>query len=61
MVKCVFCKDKPECCASCDEKNRKAKEARRKAKARRKERAEVLKSLGLTPVKGVVSGKTYWE
>lgn len=27
----------------------------------RKEKNDVMKSLGLTKVKGAVSGKTYWE
>jgi hypothetical protein len=31
------------------------------AKARRKEREQVMRSLGLVKVRGAVSGRTYWE
>lgn len=32
-----------------------------KARVSRKDRADVLHSLGLVKVKGAVSGRTYWE
>lgn len=61
MIRCVFCKDQPEACPSCEEKNKKAAERRKKRKYNRKIRDELVESLGLTKVKGVVSGKTYYE
>ncbi len=33
----------------------------RKYRANAKQKDELMKSLGLTKVKGAVSGKTYWE
>lgn len=34
---------------------------RKKRNAARKERDDVMKSLGLTKVRGAVSGRIYWE
>lgn len=34
---------------------------RKKRNAARKERDDVMRSLGLTKVRGEVSGRTYWE
>jgi len=34
---------------------------REKANYRRKERNELMRSLGLTKVRGAVSGRVYWE
>jgi len=34
---------------------------RKRRNASRKERDDVMRSLGLTKVKGAVSGRTYWE
>ena len=39
----------------------KARQKTNAATRRRKEREYVMESLGLTKVKGPVSGKTYWE
>lgn len=39
----------------------KKKQARDRANLLRKERDEALRSLGLTKVRGAVSGKVYWE
>lgn len=43
-------------CSACEQK-----EIRHKAYLRRKERDEMLKDLGLTKVRGAVSGRAYWE
>ena len=51
-------------CTGCDntngDTNDKAKKARERAKKRRRERDEVMRSLGLKKVKGSMGG-TYWE
>ena len=44
-----------------DEINAKKKAAAKRARQNRKERDEVMKSCGLTKVRGAVSGKIYWE
>lgn len=40
---------------------KKSSEKNREKYQRRKEKEELMKDLGLTKVKGSLSGKTYWE
>ncbi len=59
----IATKDGDNLCARCEDddgRDAAAKKRRARARARRKERAEVLRSLGLTRVKGALGG-TYWE
>ena len=49
----------PEPCNECE--NCVTNERRARARARRRERESVLRSYGLTKVRGAVSGRTYWE
>jgi hypothetical protein len=44
-----------------DEETQKKIRKQRKTAANRKNKDEIMKSLGLEKVKGVISGKTYWE
>lgn len=54
MKPCQVCAD--QSCPACKKAIRNAK-----ARANRKAREDVMRSLGLTKVKGAVSGRTYWE
>lgn len=54
LATCEECRD--GACKAC-----KAFKRRAKARAARRARAEAMRSLGLTPVRGSVSGKLYWE
>lgn len=46
---------------SLSEENQDKLRKARKNQKRKQEKEAILKSLGLTKVKGVISGKTYWE
>jgi hypothetical protein len=43
-------------CAQCQ-----ARRKTRERSRRRRERDDVMRSLGLTKVRGAISGRTYWE
>ena len=48
-------------CAACEQKEIRDKAKRERANLRRKQRDELMRSLGLTKVRGAVSGRVYWE
>jgi uncharacterized Zn finger protein (UPF0148 family) len=55
----IFTKDGENRCTACEE-GLKTKAKKDQAKANRKAKEEVLRSLGLTKVRGALGG-TYWE
>ena len=48
-------------CSVCEQKAIRKKAQQKRAYQRRKMRDEIMKDLGLTKVRGAVSGRTYWE
>jgi uncharacterized Zn finger protein (UPF0148 family) len=52
----IFGKDGENLCANCDGKKKKAK----RNAARKSRRDEIMRSLGMTKVRGALGG-TYWE
>ena len=48
-------------CAACEQKEIRDKAKRERANLRRKERDQLMRDLGLTKVRGAVSGRVYWE
>lgn len=54
LVTCEECRDGS--CGSC-----KAFKRRQRANANRKAKDAIMRSMGLTKVRGAVSGRTYWE
>ena len=55
----IYTKDGENRCRDCDEKKA-ARVKRARVRQRRREREDVLRSLGLTKVRGALGG-TYWE
>ncbi len=54
-------RDGDNLCRTCDDEiGVEKRDRRRKVRARRRERADVLQSLGLVKVRGAMGG-TYWE
>ena len=54
---CAKCSGIEPKCSECEQKEIKRKAANK----RRRERDELMRSLGLVKVRGAVSGRVYWE
>ena len=61
MPDCINCRKTPAIGLGELDEVMKAKLKRDKANKRRRERDQIMRDLGLTKVRGAVSGRVYWE